>query len=98
MATNSNQLVNGACIAAGAALAIADFPLIGAAIAAVGAYRAVKDGTNPLAAVSLFAWDTALDWAMTCATSTGRSATDCRPLDCDRALVLAFASAFGAAP
>ena len=58
MATNSNQLVNGACIAAGAALAIADFPLIGAAIAAVGAYRAVKDGTNPLAAVSLFAWDT----------------------------------------
>ena len=36
MATNSNQLVNGACIAAGAALAIADLPFVGAAIAAVG--------------------------------------------------------------
>lgn len=56
-ASTNNNLVNGAAIVAGAALALAEMPLIGAAIAAVGAYRAAKDGANPMVASSLFIWD-----------------------------------------
>jgi len=54
---SGKALTNGACLAVGASLSLAGAPLVGATIAAVGAYRASRDGINPVKAVGAFAWD-----------------------------------------
>lgn len=54
---SGKALAHGACLAVGASLSLAGAPLVGATIAAVGAYRASRDGINPVKAVGAFAWD-----------------------------------------
>lgn len=57
MDRSGKALTNGACLAVGASLSLAGAPLVGATIAAVGAYRASRDGINPVKAMGAFAWD-----------------------------------------